>query len=246
MKGFRLSHWLKRYDDEHAFTCDVCGREVFQGERVCTVCMGKLPFNDGIVCPLCGRKVKEAGVCLECKKERLHADTARSVLLHEGEGARLVVRWKRGAKYLYRTHAWLALPVLQREFHAIDALIFVPMTPKAEKKRGYNQSRMLAEELSRLSGIPVLDCVVKQHETAQQKSLGREERAKNLERCFHVTDRAAVKGKHLLILDDTLTTGATVSELASTLKRAGAAKVDALTMTSVQNKTPFGKPPVKK
>ena len=76
-----------------------------------------------------------------------------------------------------------------------------------------------------------------------QKLLGVRERAKNLEGCFFVTDRKAVKGKRILLVDDTLTTGATLSELAGRLKRAGASKVYALTFTGVENKFPFGKPP---
>ena len=62
-----LSEKIKRYDDTHNFTCDVCEREVFAGERVCDKCLKALPLNNGEVCPLCGRKVGEAGVCLDCK-----------------------------------------------------------------------------------------------------------------------------------------------------------------------------------
>lgn len=238
-----IFHWIgeavRKYDDTHNFTCDLCGREVFGGERVCDACRKSLPWNDKNICPLCGRKVGEPGVCLECKQKRLVVDKARSPLLHEGEAARIVIRAKK-QKYFYRTAAELMSPLLD-EFGA-DALIFVPMTERAYRKRGYNQSRLMAEELSRRSGIPVLDAVAKIHETGAQKSLGRTEREKNMEGCFHVTDRKAVKNKILLIIDDTLTTGSTVSELATVLKRAGAKEVDALTLTSVYDKHPFGKP----
>lgn len=232
-----LAEKIKKYDDTHNFTCDLCGREVFGGERVCEPCRKTLPWNDKNICPLCGRKVGEPGICLECKKKRLTVDKARSPLLHEGEAARIVLRAKK-QKYFYRTEAELMLPLLD-EFGA-DALVFVPMTEKAFKKRRYNQSRLVAEELSRQSGIPVLDAVKKIHETGAQKSLGRAEREKNLEGCFHVFDRKGVKNKHLLIIDDTLTTGSTVSELATVLKRAGAKEVCALTLTSVYDKNPFG------
>ena len=235
----RVGEAIRRYDDTHNFTCDLCGREVFGGERVCEKCRTHLPWNDKNICPLCGRKVGEPGICLECKKKRLVVDKARSPLLHEGEGARIVLQAKRH-KYFYRTAAELMFPLLD-EF-AADAFVFVPMTERALKKRGYNQSRLIAEELSRLSGTPVLDAVKKIHETGPQKALGRTEREKNLEGCFHVFDRKGVKNKRLLIIDDTLTTGSTASELATVLKRAGAKEVDALTLTSVYDKYPFGKP----
>jgi competence protein ComFC len=157
-----------------------------------------------------------------------------------------VVRFKRGKKYLYRACAELSLPLLKEEFPEIDALTYVPMTAKAEKQRGYNQSRLLAEELSSRSGKSFVDAVEKRKDTAAQKTLGRKEREENLKGCFHVTDRGAVKGKRLLIIDDTLTTGATATELADCLRRAGAKSVCLLTITSVPKKNPFGKPPAKK
>lgn len=242
----RLRERVRAYDDANNFTCDICAREVFANERVCKACRGILPWNDGNVCPLCGRKVLEEGLCIECKDRPLRTDKARSVFLHEGDAARLVLRFKRGEPYLNRTAAELALPLVRREFPDADGVVFVPMTKKAERRRGYNQSRLFAEALSRSLGIPVFDVAVKQRETEQQKTLGRRAREENLQRCFHVFDRKAVNGKTLLIVDDTLTTGATVSELADTLKRAGAARVYAVTVTGVQNKTPFGIPPEKK
>lgn len=241
----KITEFINRYDDTHNFTCDICGREVFDNERVCEKCKKVLPYIGDKCCPFCGRKVKEAGACLECKQKPLSTEKARSVFTHEGEAARLVVRYKRGSKYLYRTLAELALPLLLKEFPDCDVITSVPMTKKALKKRGYNQSRLLAEELAKRSGKPYLDTATKQHETQSQKFLGREEREKNLKGCFHVIDREAVKAKAVLVIDDTLTTGSTVSELADCFKRAGAKSVCALTVTSVEYKDAFGKPPKK-
>lgn len=238
----RLRELLTR--EPPSFTCDVCGREVFAGERVCAPCMGALPWIT-TRCPICGRRVGESGVCLDCKQLPLATLSARSCFVHEGDAARLVLRLKRGQRYLAKTMAELALPLFLKEFSDTDALVFVPMTEKAEKKRGFNQSRLLAEALSELTEKPVLDPTVKTKETASQKSLGRQKRAENLKGCFHVKDRKAVRGKALLIVDDTLTTGATSSELASVLQRAGAKSVCLLTVTSVPRKDPFGKLPKK-
>lgn len=238
-----LAERLRRYDDAHNFTCDICGREVFANERICSRCAPLLPWNNGTVCPLCGRKIKEEGVCLECKQKPLGAEKARSVFTYEGEAARLVIRFKRGAKYLYRTLCEQALPLLEREFSEAEAITFVPMTKKAQRKRGYNQSELLAKELARRSGKPFLECAVKKAETQSQKLLGRRERAHNLEGCFRAENRKAWEGKKLLIVDDTMTTGATVGELASVLKRAGAHSVFVLTIASVEYRDAFGKPP---
>ncbi|MDE5548532.1 MAG: ComF family protein, partial [Clostridia bacterium] len=226
MNFFRkLWEKIKKYDDGHNFTCDICGREVFENERVCAQCQRELPWNDGFVCPICGRKVGEEGVCLECKQKPVGVDMARSAFTHEGEAARLVIRFKKGNRYLYRALAELMLPLLQKEFLSVDALTFVPMTARAAKKRGYNQSRLLAEELAARCGKPVLYAAKKRRESKQQKTLGRTEREKNLVGCFHVTDRKAVKGKSILIIDDTFTTGSTVSALSDAFNRAGATSV---------------------
>lgn len=241
----KLFSAVKRYDDTHHYTCDVCGREVFGGERVCNVCLAALPWNNGEICPFCGRKVREAGVCLECKEKPLKTDKARSVFTHDKEAARLVLRFKRGQKYLSRTLACLALPLVRGEFADAEALTFVPMTEKAKKRRGYNQSQLLAEELSALAGMPLIAAAEKRRETEEQKSLSRREREKNLDGCFRVTDRAAVKDKIILMVDDTMTTGATSSALAEALKKGGAGKVYLVTVTGVEKKTPFGKTPSK-
>ncbi len=234
----RLFERLRKYDDAHSFTCDLCGAEVFFGERVCERCLRELPFNDGKICPLCGRKVGEAGVCLECKRKPLGVTRARSVFTYDGEAVRLVSRFKRGKKYLYRTAADFMTPIAEREFPEADSVTFVPMTERAEKRRGYNQSRLLAEELSRRTALAFLDCAVKTRETAPQKSLGRREREENLTGTFHVFDRKSVRGRKILILDDIMTTGATASVLSDALKRAGADELFLLTVTSVPQK-PF-------
>lgn len=235
-----LKNAVQRYDDTHNFTCDICSCEVFDGERLCRACDLALPRVGEVFCPFCGRKVLETGACLDCKQKPLKTKKARSVCVHEGEAARLMLRFKRGAKYLVRTLGALMLPVLQAEFAESDALVFVPMTKKAEKKRGYNQARLLAEELSKHCGKPVLDCVAKVRETEAQKTLGRAAREENLQGCFRVTDRSAVKGLSLLVVDDAMTTGSTASEIADVLLRAGAKEVNLLTFTSVQRKNPFG------
>ena len=238
MKFFQsIKNAVKRYDETHNFTCNVCGREVFENERVCVRCARTLPYVGDTYCPFCGRKTLEAGACLDCKQRPLAVEKARAVCTHEGVSARLVVQFKRGKRYLARTIAELMLPLLE-EFPNTELLIPVPMTEKAEKKRGYNQSRLLMQELSVLSGIPCLEPVQKTRETVSQKFLTRQEREENLTGCFRVKERAAVRDKNILIVDDTMTTGTTASEMARVLKNAGADEVNLLTFTSVQYKTP--------
>ena len=227
---------LDEYDASHNFTCDCCGREVFENERICSLCRDELPYNDEQFCPFCGRPVLESGACLECKQKPLVVERARSVFLHEEGAVALVMRLKKGDRYLFRTLATEMLPLALREFPDVDLLVGVPMTERAQKARGYNQSFLLAQELARLMGKEYLDALVKTRETQEQKSLGRREREENLRGCFRVTQRSAVKGKRILIVDDIMTTGSTASELAFVLLRAGAKQVNLITATAVPQK----------
>ena len=225
------------------YTCEGCGKEVFSEGYFCKDCFANLPWNVGPYCPLCGRAGKEDGVCLECKGKRLFADRARSVWTHGEMTATIVSRLKNGAKYLRFLCAERLEECYLSHFTGTDLLAFVPMTKGAEKRRGYNQSRLLAEELSGRVGVPLYDGVIKQRETDAQKVLSRREREENLRGCFHVVKRKELRGKTVLIIDDTLTTGSTVSELSYTLKRAGAKEVNVLTLTSVPRKQIVKKAP---
>lgn len=231
---------ISRYDDTHNFTCDNCGKEVFDGKRLCEDCKEELPYNDKVVCPFCGRRIKEEGACLDCKQKPLETKKARSLWVHEGDAAKLVRLFKTGSKYLYRLFAEELTPLVVREFSDADAITFVPMTKRAEKERGYNQTLLIAEGLSKSTGKELLRVTEKKHETADQRELTREKREENMREAFKVTDKKAVKGRRILIVDDTLTTGATASALAAVLKKAGADTVYLVTVTSVEKKNPFG------
>lgn len=223
------------------YTCDVCGREVFGGERICAHCRERLPVPR-VVCPVCGRRVEEEGVCASCKQRRPVPNMVRSRFVHEGDALRLMLRYKGGERYLAQTFALELLPLLEA-FPRPDALVPVPMTARERRRRGFDQARLLAERLSAQSGIPVLCAAEKTRETAQQKTLSRRERETNLRGCFRVADRKCVRGKRLLIVDDIYTTGATADEFASVLLRAGAAAVDVITVTSVPSQPTHSMPP---
>ncbi len=214
------------------YTCDVCGREVFGGERICERCYEALPWVKAPYCPICGRAQKGEGICLECKQALPPFALARSVFRHEGEAAALVVRFKRGDKFLFRTLAPLLLQKTD-EFQDADMVSFVPMTKRAQRSRGYNQAFLLADAIAKARELPLFSSIEKVKESEAQKTLGKRERQNNLKGCFRVTDKKQVAGKTVLLVDDTLTTGATAGEVTGVLLRAHAKKVYLLTVTSV-------------
>ena len=163
-------------------------------------------------------------------------DAARSAFRYEGEIVRLIRQFKNGQKYLAEVFAGCMYPLLS-EFEAPDFVIGIPMTKEAMKRRGYNQSELLARAVCRLARYKFEgNVLIKTRETAAQKTLSAKQRAQNLRGSMRVHERAKCRGKRILLIDDVLTTGATASVAAQALLRAGAARVYVLTAASVPDR----------
>lgn len=119
-----------------------------------------------------------------------------------------------------------------------DLITAVPMHPKDQKKRGYNQSELLAKELSRMLGIPYVPTLIKVKHTKKQHHLKYTERRTNLSGAFSVIDKTRITGKKILIVDDIITSGVTLGTCCKTISRAkpdiicGAALANAQTTVS--------------
>jgi ComF family protein len=112
----------------------------------------------------------------------------------------------------------------------IDMLTFVPMDSKGLRERGFNQSRILAEYISKRFTIPVANTLEKRLGTRRQNELSRSDRLENLNRAFSARIGIDLTGISILLIDDVMTTGATLNECALTLKNSGAAQVRCLTL----------------
>lgn len=96
-------------------------------------------------------------------------------------------------------------------FDGIDLLIPIPLTKRRQRKRGYNQSRAIAVGISNVTNIPILDsAVLRTHFEESQTHKNAQERRRNVEGAFELTDSQAVSGRHVLVVDDVITTGATM------------------------------------
>ncbi len=120
----------------------------------------------------------------------------------------------------------LMVPCAEALGLAFDGVTYVPLSRGGRKKRGYDQSRLLAKAVAKSLGLPLLDVLEKARETKIQHQLGREERAQNVRGAYRAT--GSVAGRTLLLIDDIVTTGATLTECAGALYRAGAKAVGCL------------------
>ena len=209
--------------------------------RVCSACTDRIAHIGRPRCSRCGRAISsrkapsarsaKALTCSECNRSRQAFDYCRAYGVYEGYLRALIHQVKYGkdaaaAQGLGELMAWVV--ACDPGYGRIDAVVAVPLHPRRLAERGFNQAALLAERVAWGIRRPMVDAVARVQETSPQSKLPYSERGKNVRRAFAVTRPHLVKGKRILIVDDVLTTGATLSAVARALKRAGAARCAAV------------------
>ncbi|WP_069998884.1 ComF family protein [Cellulosilyticum sp. I15G10I2] len=176
------------------------------------------------LCPHCGRPYSIDDVhCAYCDKEEMDSNTQVVALFPYEDGFRKgVLRWKyKGLRKYAKGYADLFvndLCIIDR-FH-IDALVPVPLSRARFRKRGFNQAQDLANEISKLAGVKVYDILTRVKETKPQSKCSKEERLSNIKGSIAVKPEInALEVKHIAVLDDIYTTGATIRECIHAIKR---------------------------
>ena len=214
--------------------CRCCGEELgwTRYRYICEGCWSEVKPVPRPVCRICGRP--GASICRDCVLDRPPFDKARSALLYEGavETAIHLLKFER-KRVMGRFLAELLIEWAPlEEFEDAELVVPMPLSKKRLAERGFNQVDPLAEAVSGEMGLPLRkDVLLKGRETPPQSLFqGREERISNVRGAFEVGNAEAVRGRIVLLVDDVFTTGATASEAAGELLRAGAAKVYILTL----------------
>jgi competence protein ComFC len=204
--------------------CIGCGKE---GDYICGSCRENLPVITPPICPLCGRPQTQTAICRSCREESPETDGIRSPFLFDGVIRRAIHELKyRNLRTLAPALAGCLYDYLKENLVPGDVLMPVPLHRKRQRERGYNQSALIARELGRLSGLPVVtDCLIRRsHTLAQARSAGVNERKKNVSNAFACLD-SRLRDRRVILIDDVSTSGATLDACARVLKSAGALTV---------------------
>jgi len=200
------------------------------GSFLCSHCLAMMPRAQPPRCPVCW--MPGAGdVCGRCRSQPFAFGAARCPFVYDGAAREAIHALKyRGVSTVAEVMARAMAECLEEWAPQAAALVPVPLTGGRRRSRGYNQSEMLARELSRLSGLPVVADVLLRRRGAppQARAVDEAARRANVADAFTVRQRDPLAGP-LLLVDDVMTSGATLDACARTLRRAGHGPVYALT-----------------
>lgn len=216
--------------------CLKCGATVSDAGTLCAPCWAGITFLGAPCCACCGMPfdfdLGEAGLCGACARARPAWERARAVMKYDEESRRLVLAFKHGDRlHLAPAFGQWLLRAGAELLGDADALVPVPLHWTRLFARRYNQSAVLAQALHAAGGPPAgVDWLVRRRRTPSQGKRNAAARQRNVQGAFRIRPGREVKGKRIVLIDDVFTTGATVGECARVLRRAGAARVDVLTL----------------
>ncbi len=197
-------------------------------------------------CPFCGRVLEkwEEGLCALCgetlprtspqeTREVEGCDACLSPLWYRDGAVEAVRRYKfRGARGHAAVLGGLMAECLAERWHEpVDLVTWAPLSARRRRERGYDQAELLARRVGELTGIPALPALEKTRQTETQSRIEDEaERRANVAGAYRALPDADVRGKRIVLVDDIVTSGATLAECAACLRAAGAGSVAALTL----------------
>lgn len=225
----------------------VCSTSVGDAQTLCASCWGEAYLIDGVTCDACGAPMGialpsgETIRCDDCLTTPVSWDRGRAATLYAGSARALVLALKHGdrpdiAKAMGRWMARAAADLIAES----DVMVPIPLHWRRFLTRRYNQSAELSRVMARETGVPhAPDLLRRMRPTEMQRSRSACARAQNVKGVFAVPPymRDSALGKRVLLIDDVMTTGATLSAATEALRNAGAAEVSVVVFARVQHST---------
>ena len=197
-------------------------------------------------CVFCESVLKDTDICRECEEKLPYTvgdsamqkfpfiDKCVSPLYYKDKVRASVHRYKFGGCSAYsRRYAALMSDCVENNLdcRSLDVISWIPLSKKRLRQRGYDQARLLAEEIAAKTGLPCRQLLQKvKNNSAQSLTRDAKQRRKNVAGVYALDDGADVSGLRILLVDDVVTTGATMSEAARILRKAGAKSVFGVTL----------------
>ena len=222
--------------------CLGCAVMIDGDASLCADCWRRLAFISPPICRQCGyplpQVVADDPLCGECAADPPLYDRARAALRYDDGSRGVILRFKHADRTdIVRTFGRLMVNAGRELFDASDLIVPVPLHRWRLLQRGYNQSAMLAHAVHQATGIAMIpDLIQRTTATASQQGLSGDQRLRNItSKAFrlHPWHRSKVAGKNVLLIDDVLTTGATITACARILRAGGAPSINILTLARV-------------
>lgn len=222
-------------------TCPNCTEMVDQAASLCADCWRQITFLGDPLCACCGLPFEydlgDGIFCGTCIRKPPAFSRARAVMTYDEHSRHMILGFKHADKTeLAKMFARWMVRAGDELVAECDMILPVPLHPFRLIKRRFNQSALLAKAMADISGKPAHMLILKRHKaTASQGGLNAAGRRKNMVGAFNIANsrQPMIENRKILLVDDVLTTGATIEACARTLIRAGARQVDVITLSRV-------------
>lgn len=205
--------------------CFLCGSPSHDG-LCCAACFNDLPHHAGPSCPVCAVPLPSGEVCGRCLRHPPAFSRTVAAFRYEFPLDSLIKALKFDERLILAN--FLADALASRVQVRPDAILALPLHPSRLRERGFNQSQLLATRISQNLQLPLLThSAFRVRDTPPQSSLPWQARKRNVRKAFALAHHLDVRDKHIAIVDDVMTTGASINALADLLKQAGAKEISA-------------------
>ncbi len=237
LKIIKLSIFIPRYLNSILFPIESCVCGKYSKEAVCNKCWSEVILITTLACKKCSKPYynqylhseKIELICEECAEIPLYFERSISYGIYQDVMIKIIYEYKFNNKVYISKFLGKKLSTLiknEDDYKNIEIIISVPMYKNKERRRGYNQSYLLAKEIAKDLKLKLIkNILIKIKDTEPQSKKPMRERRQNIRGSFFVKDPMKIKGKEILLIDDVFTTGSTVNECSRILRQAGAKKI---------------------